>query len=73
LGGKMSKKFKSQFLKLFLIMIIFMQFTLILTSKQVPTWKRYPAISPNGKTIVCSFQGDLFTVSSNGGKAIQLT
>lgn len=69
----MSKKFKSQFLKLFLIMIIFTQFTLILRSKQVPTWKRYPAISPNGKTIVFSYQGDLFTASSSGGKAIQLT
>jgi Tol biopolymer transport system component/C-terminal processing protease CtpA/Prc len=42
-------------------------------SQQTPLWMRYPAISPDGKTIVFSYQGDLFTVPTQGGKAIPLT
>lgn len=38
-----------------------------------PLWLRYPTISPNGQTIVFSFQGDLFTVPANGGEAKHLT
>ena len=34
---------------------------------------RYPAISPDGKTIAFSFGGDLYTVSSAGGEARFLT
>ena len=36
-------------------------------------WIRYPAISPDGKTIVFAFRGHLFTVPSAGGKAEPLT
>jgi Tol biopolymer transport system component len=42
-------------------------------AQENPLWMRYPAISPDGQTIVFSFQGDLFTVSSNGGEARHLT
>ncbi|WP_421920645.1 S41 family peptidase [Marinifilum sp.] len=38
-----------------------------------PLWLRYPAISPNGETIVFEYGGDLFTVSSKGGVAYPLT
>jgi len=38
-----------------------------------PLWMRYPAISPDGKTIVFSFKGDLFKVSADGGIALPLT
>ena len=34
---------------------------------------RYPVISPDGKNIVFSYQGDLFIVSSSGGEARHLT
>ena len=34
---------------------------------------RYPAISPDGKTIVFSYKGDLYKVSSGGGDATPLT
>jgi len=38
-----------------------------------PFMPRYPAISPDGSTVVFSFQGDLWSVSSNGGTATRLT
>jgi len=38
-----------------------------------PLWMRYPAISPDGKTIAFSFEGHLFVVPSTGGVAQPLT
>ena len=38
-----------------------------------PLWMRHPAISPDGKTIAFSYQGNIFTVPSNGGTAKQIT
>ncbi len=38
-----------------------------------PLWMRHPAISPDGKTIAFSYQGDIFTVPSSGGRAKQIT
>ena len=37
------------------------------------SWMRYPAISPDGSQIAFSYKGDVYTVSANGGRAIQLT
>jgi len=39
----------------------------------VPAWLRYPAISPDGKTIVFAYRGDLYRVPSDGGVAVPLT
>ncbi|MGV9011554.1 MAG: S41 family peptidase, partial [Flavobacteriales bacterium] len=36
-------------------------------------WLRYPAISPDGKTIAFSYQGDLWRVDATGGTAYLLT
>ncbi len=44
-----------------------------LTAQITPGWLRYSAISPDGKTIVFTFKGDLYTVPSNGGTATPLT
>ena len=38
-----------------------------------PLWMRYPAISPDGKTIAFSFEGHLFVVPAAGGLAQPLT
>ena len=38
-----------------------------------PLWMRYCAISPDGGTIAFSYQGDIFTVATEGGTAHQVT
>ena len=40
---------------------------------QAPSWLRWCAISPDGKNIAFTYQGDIYTVSANGGEARQLT
>lgn len=37
------------------------------------SWMRYPAISPDGTTIVFTYRSDLWRVSTDGGAATQLT
>ena len=44
-----------------------------MTAQESPLWMRYSAISPNGKEIVFSYKGDVYKVSSTGGRAMQLT
>jgi tricorn protease len=38
-----------------------------------PGWLRYSSISPDGKTIVFTYKGDLYRVASSGGNATALT
>ena len=38
-----------------------------------PLWLRQHSISPDGSKIAFSYQGDIFTVDSKGGKALQIT
>ena len=38
-----------------------------------PLWLRYPAISPDGGTILFEYKGDIYSVSSKGGTAVPLT
>ncbi len=44
-----------------------------LNAQTTPLWMRYPAISPDGKSIVFGYKGDLFKVPSDGGAAVPLT
>ncbi len=43
------------------------------TAQTGPGWLRYPSISPDGKTIVFTYKGDLYRVAATGGTAIPLT
>lgn len=42
-------------------------------SQNNPLWLRYPSISPDGKTIVFGYKGDLYRVDATGGVASPLT
>jgi tricorn protease len=42
-------------------------------SQEDPLWMRYPAISPDGQTILFSYKGDIYKVPAAGGTAIPLT
>ncbi|MBK8792528.1 MAG: PD40 domain-containing protein [Holophaga sp.] len=46
---------------------------LLASPSGAPLWLRYPALSPDGKTIVFCYQGDLYRVPSAGGTATPLT
>ena len=57
--------------KLTLMVAVLM--TIAASAQTNPLWMRFCAISPDGQTIAFSYKGDLFTVSSQGGAAHQLT
>lgn len=41
--------------------------------KNTPLWLRYPSISPDGKTIVFCYKGDIYKVDAAGGAAMPIT
>lgn len=42
-------------------------------SQDYPLWLRYPAISPDGQTILFTYKGDIYYVPASGGLATPLT
>jgi len=48
-------------------------FFLAAFSQDNPLWMRYPAISPDGQTILFSYRGDIYKVPTAGGTAVPLT
>ncbi len=57
---------------------IFLFFTFIFlyqisSAQESSQWLRFPALSPDGKTIAFSYHGDIYTVPSTGGRATILT
>jgi Tol biopolymer transport system component/C-terminal processing protease CtpA/Prc len=59
--------------KLFFITTFLIALAQSLLATNNPLWLRYPAISPDGQNIVFEYDGDLFTIPSEGGEAIALT
>ncbi len=56
------------------MMVIFvLAFAFTVTAQNTPLWMRYPAISPDGQSIVFSYKGDLYKVAASGGNAVALT
>lgn len=58
--------------KVFLLLCL-LAGSMSLWAQDNPLWLRYPALSPDGKTIVFSYKGDLYRVSAEGGVATPLT
>ena len=58
--------------KLLLLYLLCLQFVCI-NAQETPRWLRNCCISPDGTTIAFTYKGDIFTVSSSGGEAHQLT
>ncbi len=61
-------------MRLFLLFVV----VLVLVStfafgQENPLWLRYPAISPDGSTILFEYKGDIYSVPSAGGTAVPLT
>jgi tricorn protease len=54
-------------------LIVFTVLSFLARAQENPLWMRYPAISPDGRTILFSYKGDIYKVSSSGGTAIPLT
>lgn len=61
---------KSVFYALFIFCLL--SFKLV-SQNTNPLWLRYPAISPDGKTIAFCYKGDIYIVDAKGGKASPLT
>ncbi|MFA8435617.1 MAG: S41 family peptidase [Marinifilaceae bacterium] len=59
--------------KIFFITTFLIALAKSLLAVDSPLWLRYPALSPDGQTIVFEYGGDLYKIDANGGKAVALT
>lgn len=59
--------------KLLALSVLMWLFASLAVSQVNPLWLRYPAISPDGKTILFEYKGDIYSVPSAGGTAVPLT
>lgn len=60
-------------MKKLLISAVAFCFCWSLSAQEAPLWMRHCAISPDGTTIAFTYKGDIYTVSSDGGRATQIT
>lgn len=56
-----------------LLFLICSAFAVSASAQNRPLWMRYAQISPDGHSIIFTYKGDLFSVSSKGGLATRLT
>lgn len=56
-----------------ILFLVMMLTGMIAGAQENSLWMRYPALSPDGKTIAFCYQGEIWTVPSTGGTATALT
>ncbi|HTI92506.1 MAG TPA: S41 family peptidase [Puia sp.] len=59
--------------KAFVAVITVCLFSVTAQAQENPLWMRYPAVSPDGQTILFSYKGDIYSVFTRGGTATPLT
>jgi tricorn protease len=59
--------------RIFLVALLVFSIAATGHTQENPLWMRYPAISPDGQTILFSYKGDIYSVPSKGGLAVPLT
>jgi len=59
--------------KKFIVIAVTAIFCLPLLAQETPLWMRYPAISPDGSTILFSYKGDLYKTDLASGLSTALT
>jgi tricorn protease len=59
--------------RLFMVAAVFCLYFIPVHSMAQALWLRYPALSPDGKTIAFEYKGDIYKVAVEGGDAQQLT
>ncbi len=52
-----------------LLLMVAVLFSATATTAAEALWLRYPAISPDGKTVAFTYMGDIYLVNAKGGKA----
>src|SRR5947208_16804297 len=60
-------------MKLVLCFALVLSSFVLVFGQDNPLWLRYPAISPDGQTLLFEYKGDIWSVPSAGGNAIPLT
>src|SRR4029078_10723896 len=60
-------------MKIFTLLALFLSSFIYASAQDAPQWLRYPAISPDGQTLLFEFKGDIWSVPAAGGNAIPLT
>src|SRR5580658_9831068 len=59
--------------KILLMALVVLAGTATGHAQENPLWMRYPAISPDGQTILFSYKGDIYSVPAEGGTAVPMT
>lgn len=59
--------------RIYLFLILAFMIAVEADAQEHPLWMRHSAISPDGSTILFSYKGDIYTVSSKGGTAVPIT
>lgn len=60
-------------MKPILCLLVCLFFSSVAFGQDTPLWLRYPAISPDGQTLLFEYKGDIWSVPAAGGNATPLT